>query len=327
MSLHLPHRENESKIHVSMVLRSGKQQASCKSAKTANYLSWFKYGKLYAFEEVPTHLQTNSFIRHGYRYNLSWSQCLRSFFFFHNETMNVWTHFIGFVLFVFYFLRDFIVSRHHQNLFSSSNLDDYLMLLFYVLCIICCMIASTTLHLFSGCTVHVYNSCMQLDLLGIALATLASFFIGLHLLFKCHFYTRVFYQLAIISLIVIVVKHHLSNRDDTIDSTGFIAVTLAGFVPLFHWIYIHEYSANISYFFINIIVFYLIFGTGVLFFRTKVPERLAPGYFDYVGASHQLWHLFSLLAFYWWYSHSVELIQHHQTYACTEVFSTIGKVH
>jgi adiponectin receptor len=167
---------------------------------------------------------------------------------------------------------------------------------------------------------------MQLDLFGVALATLASFFIGLHLLFKCHLYMRIFYQSAIILLITLVIMHHVLKHDDKINSTGFIAVTVAGFIPLFHWVYLNGYNSNVSYFLSNIIMFYILLGVGIFFFRTKIPERFAPGYFDYVGASHQLWHIFSLFGFYWWYNNSMELIKYHQTHACTTAFASIKEL-
>jgi predicted membrane channel-forming protein YqfA (hemolysin III family) len=117
--------------------------------------------------------------------------------------------------------------------------------------------------------------------------------------------------------------HHVLKHDGNIDSTGFIAVVLAGFVPLFHWVYVNEYNSHVAYFFSNTIMFYIIFGVGVFFFRTKIPERFAPGCFDYVGASHQLWHIFSLIAFYLWYNNSVELIKYHQTHACTTSLASV----
>jgi predicted membrane channel-forming protein YqfA (hemolysin III family) len=300
-----------------------KSQIDICSSNEKQELPFKNKRRLYAYDQVPKHLQTNSFILNGYRHGLSWSECIWSFFLFHNETLNIWTHFVGFALFTSYFLRDFISSRYHHNLFSNANMDDYFMLLFYVLSIISCMIASTMLHLLSGCSAKMYNSCLQLDFLGIVLATLASFFIGLHLLFKCDLYTKIFYQLVIILLITIVIMHHVLKHDGNIDSTGFIAVVLAGFVPLFHWVYVNEYNSHVAYFFSNTIMFYIIFGVGVFFFRTKIPERFAPGCFDYVGASHQLWHIFSLIAFYLWYNNSVELIKYHQTHACTTSLASV----
>lgn len=39
-------------------------------------------------------------IRRGYRIGLSFSQCLRSMFQLHNETINVWSHVLGAMLFI-----------------------------------------------------------------------------------------------------------------------------------------------------------------------------------------------------------------------------------
>ena len=39
-------------------------------------------------------------IRRGYRLGLSFSQCIRSMFQLHNETINVWSHLAGAILFV-----------------------------------------------------------------------------------------------------------------------------------------------------------------------------------------------------------------------------------
>jgi predicted membrane channel-forming protein YqfA (hemolysin III family) len=320
------YRRSRSKSQSDTCSCNEKQQLPLTDESRTNYLWLLKHRTLHAYDKVPKHLQTNSFILNVYRHDLSWSECVASFFLLHNETINVWTHFVGFVLFTSYLLRDLIWFSHHNSLFSSENRADYLMLLFYVLAIMSCMIASTMLHLLSGCSAKIYTACVQLDLLGIAVATLASFFIGLHLLFKCHFYTRHFYQLVIILLIAVVIMQHILKHDDKINSTGFIVTSIAGFVPLFHWVLMNEYSPTVVYFFGNVIVFYLIFGVGIFFFCTKIPERFAPGYFDYVGASHQLWHIFSLIAFYWWYNHSMELIKYHQTHPCTTAFVDIMKI-
>lgn len=47
---------------------------------------------------APAYMQ-NAFINAGYRVDYHWKTCVRSVFRLHNETLNVWTHFIGFLLF------------------------------------------------------------------------------------------------------------------------------------------------------------------------------------------------------------------------------------
>jgi len=53
---------------------------------------------LCACHHAPAYMQT-AFINAGYRVDYHWKTCLRSIFSLHNETLNVWTHFVGFLLF------------------------------------------------------------------------------------------------------------------------------------------------------------------------------------------------------------------------------------
>lgn len=61
--------------------------------------------KLQAFighiKSAPSHLIDNEYIQHGYRINFnSFGKICRSLFMLHNETINVWSHLIGVMLFI-----------------------------------------------------------------------------------------------------------------------------------------------------------------------------------------------------------------------------------
>lgn len=47
----------------------------------------------------PDYIQDNEFIIEGYRKEMSFRAALQTMFLWHNETLNIWTHFIGAVLF------------------------------------------------------------------------------------------------------------------------------------------------------------------------------------------------------------------------------------
>ncbi|CAB4067213.1 unnamed protein product [Lepeophtheirus salmonis] len=77
--------------------------------------------RLYKIDEVEEYNRSNPYIRTGYRGNLDWTDCLKSIFAFHNETLNIWTHLFGFFIFVGLFVREILFPRPKCALWG---LDD-----------------------------------------------------------------------------------------------------------------------------------------------------------------------------------------------------------
>ena len=112
----------------------------------------------------------------------------------------------------------------------------------------------------------------------------------------------------------------------------YISLVIFGFVPTIHWATVSP-SSEVSLFLWQILVFYILLGTGVVFYVTKFPESKFPGFssfsfsfsfsffffffslffffnlghFDYILSSHQLWHMFVLVGIYWWYTFAIDI--------------------
>ncbi|GER51600.1 adiponectin receptor protein [Striga asiatica] len=77
-----------------------------KTAKMSKRITMDNSGKkgekyqLLSYHQLPDYMKDNEYILHYYRANWPIKQALFSLFSWHNETLNVWTHLLGFLLFV-----------------------------------------------------------------------------------------------------------------------------------------------------------------------------------------------------------------------------------
>jgi adiponectin receptor len=70
----------------------------------------------------------------------------------------------------------------------------------------------------------------------------------------------------------------------------FVALATTGALPLFQLYLTH--GADFVYdFYSPIAESLLVYLLGACVYASKVPERWYPGMFDYIGGSHNLWHM------------------------------------
>ncbi|KAF6029084.1 PAQR3 [Bugula neritina] len=67
-------------------------QTACSSTRVSDVT-------LYRYEDVPNFLRGNPYIKKGYRAYLPASQCFSSLFLWSNETINIWSHLVGCIIF------------------------------------------------------------------------------------------------------------------------------------------------------------------------------------------------------------------------------------
>lgn len=256
---------------------------------------------LLKYDECPDYLKSNPYIRTGYRSGQSWPQCLRSIFAFHNETLNIWTHLLGFFFFLTLLLWD-VVSPPVP---SRVTWADFTVILVIIGCYQICMIMSAVFHTFSSHSQDAHESCLMLDLAGICASITASFLCGIYYAFWCYPSTCAIYMTTVVAFIVTgAVFFNKMNKDENIilRLVYFISFTIYGFVPTLHWAFLHGFdSEEVKIFLPRIFIFYCFIGVSFGFYIAKFPESFLPGKFDIFGSSHQWWHAFIWAGLAYWH--------------------------
>jgi adiponectin receptor len=126
-------------------------------------------------EDIPPSFRC-LYIDDGYRANHGFKDALHSLFYFHNETMNIYTHFIGFICVIILgidFAMDYFALKHLET-------EELIALEIYIFCSAGCLLFSTLYHLFGCVSETVHRNLLRLDLTGIAFLVAGSFIPGVY---------------------------------------------------------------------------------------------------------------------------------------------------
>ncbi|KAI0168749.1 mPR-like GPCR protein [Pestalotiopsis sp. NC0098] len=262
-------------------------------------------------QEISEWQFDNKFILSGYRReNADYLEVLGSLGFLHNETCNVYTHLIGALLLP---LIAAISLRHlAEPQFSDVSAVDYGMFEIYFVCAETCLILSTLYHLMQPHSHRVEQFWHGMDLLGIVIVTMGTFFSGIYFVFFCDAHLRKLHWAIILitGTITGVLISHPSLKTPRLRNFkvgAFVIFGASSFIPLLHGAaqyglhYMMQYAGMKWY-----LVELAFYGTGVILYGFRIPERLAPGRFDIWGSSHQIFHITILCAMY---THVTALLQ------------------
>ncbi|CZT20872.1 related to membrane proteins, contain hemolysin III domain [Ramularia collo-cygni] len=236
----------------------------------------------------------NIHIRRGYRpAKADYREVLISLTFLHNETCNVYSHLLGAVLLPLLaaaFLRILSAPR-----FVGVSRMDYLMFGTFFCCAEVCLIFSTLYHLLGSHSHGVEQFWLRMDLLGIIIAVVGTFVPGIRYAFICDTGVQKLHWAIIISsgfataVMICVPKF---RRWRTARTCAYLALGASSFIPILHGVQLYGVEYMMRY---SGLKWYLLemvpYGLGVTLYAFRVPERFVPGYFDFWGASHQIFHV------------------------------------
>jgi len=257
---------------------------------------------LITYEDLPHPWRINPHITRGYRFSETKIECIRSAFTISNESVNIWTHAFGLVIVLsiaFYFYPASI------NFSQSSKTDIFFAAMFFFAackCLVCsCM--WHTMNSIADQTLMERFACV--DYTGISLLIATSIMTTEYTAFYCEPFSRWTYIITTAVLGVggvIIPWHPTFNRADmawarvafyvTLGATGFAPVIQLNLTRGSEWSY---------FFYAPVMKSVLVYLIGAIIYALKLPEMLLPGWFDYFGGSHNIWHcsvLFGILFHY-----------------------------
>ncbi|CAI2173209.1 386_t:CDS:2 [Funneliformis geosporum] len=232
--------------------------------------TWTTKGSLTCtFWELPNWLQDNNDIIRGYRRpTFSYLKCIQSLFYLHNESVNIWSHFVGAILFAVLSLATYFYLMDYNTLKQS----DYIAFYCFMAGAMICLGLSSSFHTMCCHSEKVCANWNRCDYVGIVALIIATISVAVALRFRRPefrwFRTGLFFALGGSSVIPIIhatllYGFHLSYE---VISLKWLAIT--GLLYIF----------------------------GAFLYGTRIPERLFPGKFDIWGSSHQFFHFFVVAA-------------------------------
>lgn len=256
-----------------------------------------------SFESLPDWLKDNEFLHHNHRPPMySFRGCIKSMFRLHTETLNIWTHFLGFLFFVIllagvYIFGDYITFLFEDVYIHQLPLEEQIMLLFYFVGALLCLSCSAMFHLFANHSEEVSSIFSKLDYSGIAFQITGSSIPAYYYGFYCTTYTKYMHILVLMVLCLLCITVSMWNKFATpayrpLRFGVFVLFGLYGSIPSIQ-IFIrdgYELSA-LAYSMWGMVIMAATYIFGATLYVLRIPERLFPGKFDIWASSHQLFHV------------------------------------
>lgn len=138
---------------------------------------------LMAWAELEEWQRDNLYINTGYRpISRSCTQSWKSWFYLHNETVNIYTHLIGALAVIptWYYIQQVILARYP----TTTSVDSAVLAINFIAAI-ACLTASTTYHTLMNHSHEVEVKWLLIDFIGILAMIIGSFYPGVYYGFYC----------------------------------------------------------------------------------------------------------------------------------------------
>ncbi|KAI9148063.1 ADIPOR-like receptor IZH2 [Paramyrothecium foliicola] len=255
---------------------------------------------LMLWDELPAWRRDNAFILSGYRQSrASYMHSLRSLFYMHNESVNIWSHLVGAALAAAASLYLYTVVRPR---YASARPDDVAVFACFFGGAVLCLGMSATFHTLLNHSAAVAKWGNKLDYTGIVALIVGSYVPALYYGFFCDPKLLTFYLGLICTLgtgcgIVSWVEKFRTPELRHVRAMMFIGLGLSGVIPMIHGLTIYGYQGLEDRMSLSWVILHgAMYIFGAVLYAVRWPERSSPGSYDLWGNSHQIFHMFVVLA-------------------------------
>lgn len=260
-----------------------------------------KLPRLLSIEQMPQVFHEQG-ILFGYRHpQSSATACILSLFQMTNETLNIWTHLLPFWFFVWRFVTALSVIDVKNDSYSWP-------LLVYMSTSCVYPLASSCAHTFSSMSKNARHICYFLDYGAVNLFSLGSAIAYCAYSFPdtlvCTSFRDYYMTLAVLNTIISTglscysrfLELHKPGLCKMLRVLAFAYPYTWDSLPIFYRVFLFPgespqneiTSSHQKHMAMTLL--------ATFFYSAHLPERLAPGFFDYIGHSHQLFHVCVILA-------------------------------
>ncbi|KAJ4389712.1 hypothetical protein N0V93_007184 [Gnomoniopsis smithogilvyi] len=259
---------------------------------------------LLAWDDLDEWRRDNAFIISGYRpTSNSYRGSFSSIFSIHNESVNIWTHLAGSILFTtvgvaaFYFYEKLIAPRY-----SSATWTDTLVFGCFFAGAFLCLGMSATFHTLCNHSPEVAKWGNKLDYTGIVCLIIGSYMPAMYYGFYClpelmEVYLSAIWILGLGCLTVSWFERFRTPAWRPYRALMFVCLGVSGVVPVVHGITVYGYQELNERMGLSWVIFQgFLYILGAFIYAIRWPERLFPRTFDIWGSSHQIFHVLILMA-------------------------------
>jgi adiponectin receptor len=256
------------------------------------------FDSLYLYDEIPDWYKDNEYIRDKYRsWEKSYHYYIKSIFKLHNETVNIWTHLIGFFFYILLiFIYNLVYFDYFENIYNKKN---SIITNIYLGTASLCFLCSTIMHTMYPKSCKVCSNSCTIDYIGITLLISGSYSPFIYYLFYCnpkleYIYIIIINTLGILNIFICFLSFMYKPKYFRYKALIYIIYILFIMVPItnkfikdnfhFHKVILYD----IKYYLLSLIS-YLI---AIIFYLTRFPECKFNLNYIY---SHSIFHIFTLI--------------------------------